>query len=984
MPSYGLLDCVIELGNSNLRLREYGTRYHDRTVETYVAIPNQPTPFSICLNAHGYIAPGLSLFVYIDGIYQTNRNKRGLLPPTAETPDSGDIEFRLGNKEDILKDGRVIAREWWFEKLNIGKLSFPALLTSHQLLNLSPVASRSKSTANKTILDNLGTIEVVVLRCQEDPAVKPRKDPYDFPRFPKADGTGKASSPTSKYHETNDHGGDDDNGIFSLFDGAADERPQVGFSLDGQEESNSSYSYNLRSPMPRTSSRHPSYSYVTSREFDVPECMDIKSSSDEEIVAAKRPSYHHAQQSAAPAYFDEHPHYFQSAQSGHDVRRHISPRGSPSNNVSHYKSQPHSTHHGDPRFSTYYSTAWETKRNENALREQISPRKQVWSYQQPIRERVPNDNLKLEELRYCRVLEERKLEECKLETRRISDQHRVEKHREEARALQKEIHDLKRVKRPFHFSSRGSTQDRAHYVVLPNRREGSDMRSPASPHIYEYYVGTMPIKARRSITKYLLQDASQDEALRRHRVAFDVPARRTLGPPAPASHIEGGSAQSQHPAPAQMSWGATATPQQNSSNFTIPEGVVPAPPYASWNPWMPMPAYVNPYPSGQQFHVPGHVNMAPVQNLVQSANSRQSHRPPPNLQPMVKQNASPSTGNHSYGYQATSPLVPPNGNPYWCPPSESIICPVPQPATVPSQERNVHFEPPSNQADVKRTVAEITRQLDQLNMMISTNGRADCPPDISAHGNRDGQQIGSGLETSNGGGPGGWTSENSSGDENKGNNQQSNGLNWGDPINDAQKDAGNQNSTNQNNKEQTSWNDDKQSGDSQGDRWDNDNQHGGNGGGDWDNNNTSKRNDNAGNSADSKTKAKKSKKSRKDETADAMSSAPAEPAYTRAYWKSPADCQGNLSANSSKRRDRHVMPEEPIYTISDSKAKEAHVRHQVRPGAGTECVKPTYKPLYWDDLDKPYAVFRFHYRSRGMFQFPLQTIAISCSVIVLR
>jgi hypothetical protein len=134
MPSYGLLDCGIELGKSSLRLREYGTKYHDRTVETYVAIPSQPTPFSIHLNSHGYIAPGLSLFVYIDGIYQTNRSKRGLLPPTPDAPNAADVEFRLSNKEDILKDGHVISRGWWFEKLNIGTLPpsspLPSLLHS--------------------------------------------------------------------------------------------------------------------------------------------------------------------------------------------------------------------------------------------------------------------------------------------------------------------------------------------------------------------------------------------------------------------------------------------------------------------------------------------------------------------------------------------------------------------------------------------------------------------------------------------------------------------------------------------------------------------------------------------------------------------------------------------------------------------------------------------------------------------------------------
>jgi hypothetical protein len=131
MPSHGLLGCVIELGNSNLRLREYGTKYHDRTVETYVAIPGQPTPFSIHLNSHGYIAPGLSLFVYIDGIYQTNRNKRGLTPPTPDAPNSADVEFRLGNKEDILKDGLVISRGWWFDKLNIGTLAHSQPVRPH-------------------------------------------------------------------------------------------------------------------------------------------------------------------------------------------------------------------------------------------------------------------------------------------------------------------------------------------------------------------------------------------------------------------------------------------------------------------------------------------------------------------------------------------------------------------------------------------------------------------------------------------------------------------------------------------------------------------------------------------------------------------------------------------------------------------------------------------------------------------------------------
>jgi hypothetical protein len=120
MPDHGLLSCAIELGDSNLRLREYGTTYHDRTVETYVAIPSQPTPFGIRLNAYGYISPGLSIWVFIDGVYQTNRNKRGIVAPSLHDPRAADVEFRVGQKEDLLRDGRVIARGWWFEKVNIG------------------------------------------------------------------------------------------------------------------------------------------------------------------------------------------------------------------------------------------------------------------------------------------------------------------------------------------------------------------------------------------------------------------------------------------------------------------------------------------------------------------------------------------------------------------------------------------------------------------------------------------------------------------------------------------------------------------------------------------------------------------------------------------------------------------------------------------------------------------------------------------------
>lgn len=138
MPEHGLLSCSIELGESNTQLREYGTTYANKTAETYVAIPSQPTPFSIRLNTKGYISPGLAIFVFIDGIYQTNRNKRHIKQPTLDDPNAASFQVRMGKKEDLLKDGRVISRGWWFEKLNIGM--------SPQLTNISRQLIRNSAS----------------------------------------------------------------------------------------------------------------------------------------------------------------------------------------------------------------------------------------------------------------------------------------------------------------------------------------------------------------------------------------------------------------------------------------------------------------------------------------------------------------------------------------------------------------------------------------------------------------------------------------------------------------------------------------------------------------------------------------------------------------------------------------------------------------------------------------------------------------------
>ena len=43
-----------------------------------------PSPFSVHLTSHGYTAPGLAMFVYVDGVYQVNRNRHN-----SKIPDEG-------------------------------------------------------------------------------------------------------------------------------------------------------------------------------------------------------------------------------------------------------------------------------------------------------------------------------------------------------------------------------------------------------------------------------------------------------------------------------------------------------------------------------------------------------------------------------------------------------------------------------------------------------------------------------------------------------------------------------------------------------------------------------------------------------------------------------------------------------------------------------------------------------------------------------
>ncbi|KAI7540231.1 hypothetical protein KC331_g9288, partial [Hortaea werneckii] len=150
MPKLKQLVCSIELGQNRTPLQEYGARYSDGAVESFVAVPDTKIPFCIRLKSEGYIAPGLAAFVFMDGQYQCNRNKLQLRMPDDGVPESDyEIDFCLRQKEEKTASGTFVGRQWSFAELNTTK--------SDKAANLNP-----------RFLHNIGTIEVVVLRCKRE------------------------------------------------------------------------------------------------------------------------------------------------------------------------------------------------------------------------------------------------------------------------------------------------------------------------------------------------------------------------------------------------------------------------------------------------------------------------------------------------------------------------------------------------------------------------------------------------------------------------------------------------------------------------------------------------------------------------------------------------------------------------------------------------------------------------------------------------
>ena len=121
MPKLKQINCSIELGPSNTKLKEYGARYSDGHVEAFIAVPDTDIPFTIHLTTEGHIAPGIAFFVFMDGEYQCNRNRVCLkLPGEGVQPKDYETDFRLRQKEEKTTFGTFVVRDWTFAKLDRG------------------------------------------------------------------------------------------------------------------------------------------------------------------------------------------------------------------------------------------------------------------------------------------------------------------------------------------------------------------------------------------------------------------------------------------------------------------------------------------------------------------------------------------------------------------------------------------------------------------------------------------------------------------------------------------------------------------------------------------------------------------------------------------------------------------------------------------------------------------------------------------------
>ncbi|KAF2836237.1 hypothetical protein M501DRAFT_259665 [Patellaria atrata CBS 101060] len=89
------------------------------------------------------------------------------------------------------------------------------------------------------------------------------------------------------------------------------------------------------------------------------------------------------------------------------------------------------------------------------------------------------------------------------------------------------------------------------------------------------------------------------------------------------------------------------------------------------------------------------------------------------------------------------------------------------------------------------------------------------------------------------------------------------------------------------------------------------------------------------------------------------------------YWKKwntlpPIE---EVSSSQRHRSDQiYIAPEHPPMEVDEEVARRMKVENQVRTGPGAKYAHKTARPEYLDAMDKPYAVFRFKYRSKAMLE----------------
>jgi hypothetical protein len=140
MPKLRNLVCQVLWADTGIPFHEYCTTYGDGVVESYLAVPDKPQPFTIRVTSKGFIHEGLAVIVYIDGQYQCNRNRVNLRPTKKGAPqDRTEINFLFRQKEKPLGDELFIGREWRFDNHNIGNLT---QLVSYLLILSSTLITR--------------------------------------------------------------------------------------------------------------------------------------------------------------------------------------------------------------------------------------------------------------------------------------------------------------------------------------------------------------------------------------------------------------------------------------------------------------------------------------------------------------------------------------------------------------------------------------------------------------------------------------------------------------------------------------------------------------------------------------------------------------------------------------------------------------------------------------------------------------------------